>query len=135
MGKFKLPNLKKEFRSWKKDKDSPYTKFYVWVGQQLPHNRLLRTLFRKKVNQWNMPEGKTFDVSHVIIHPDDDEMLTKLCLFWANRRYPFMRKTKLESSVAFLRLDIGPKTDDSVEPGYVYLEDGYMVEERDKNNG
>lgn len=123
---YKLPDLT-QFKALKKEK-SPWDKFYDWIVPLLPHNTALgKILYNPTV--WNIPEGHYISVSSFIVCKEDYEAISKLTHKWAKKKLRGHTENRINSSVAFLELDIAPKEvpmDDTFKQGYVYIMEDYL---------
>lgn len=79
-------------------------------------------------NEENFLDGKTVDVSKVVINEDfyNTEVLGKIVKKYAKRKLSFATETKVQVAISMYNLDIGPKTSKDVPVGTIILESGWL---------
>jgi len=138
----KLPRMS-TFTSRKKEA-SPYILFYKWLAPHLPHwTEISAELY--DLNEFGCPKGYNLSVSEIGICEEDEKKLNRKVKSWikhySERNYikhiykPKYIDSEIEKIFAYHHLDIGPMTyikkdrPKHIVPGYVYIKEGYMVED------
>jgi len=130
----------------RKKRVSPYMNFYEWLAPQLPHNNEINSLLYDNEGPFGCPKGYNISVSKIGICEEDDEKLRKKVRSWiknySEKKYykdfyrPECVDEQIDKVLAWHNLEIGPRTyhekdrPKHIVPGYVYIEDDYMVEDK-----
>lgn len=90
-------------------KDDPLMLFWKFMGTKM------------KCKFWEDSEKNTIHVSGVWVHKDVEAKLRKQVEKFAKKKFPFLVKRKIDSTVAFHMLDLSPSTSrDDLDPKYAY---------------
>lgn len=112
--------------------NSPYEKFYSWATDELiPMGKLLYKSSNKK--SFNLPEGKTLNVTAFCICEEDLNKLRLYTIEWLNM-FHGMSKQMAKRQEMYFSFELAPSSLTIMErpksfvPGYLYVYDNFLMD-------